>query len=417
MKFVHAADLHIDSPLVGLERYEGAPVEQIRQATRRAMVNLVDLCLRESAQVLVLAGDLFDGEWRDYSTGLFFVGQMQRLRQAGIAVVIVKGNHDAQSQVTQRLALPDNVREFAADSPESITFEQWGIVFHGQSYAHRAETRDLAAAFPSAVPGVLNVGVLHTCATGRPGHEPYAPCKVETLISKGYGYWALGHVHEREVLASDPWIVFPGNLQGRHVRETGAKGATVVHYEAGAISSVEHRVLDVVRFVRLDVGADGAAFPEDVVERVSEALRDAFIEAEERTLVARIDVVGATNAHVALHREFERWSAEVRARANELSGVWVERLRFQTRALSTTAEVEKRADALGRVMSSLAELRKDRAARERLLTQFSELKAKLPADVKKGSNGIDLDDPDSLLDLLSEVEELFEAALYDTGAK
>lgn len=417
MKFVHAADLHIDSPLVGLKRYEGAPVEQIRQATRRAMVNLVDLCVRESAQVLVLAGDLFDGEWRDYSTGLFFVGQLQRLRQAGIAVVIVKGNHDAQSQVTQRLALPDNVREFAADGPESIVFEHWGVVFHGQSYAHRAETRDLAAAFPPAVPGLLNVGVLHTCATGRPGHEPYAPCKVETLISKGYGYWALGHVHEREVLATDPWIVFPGNLQGRHVRETGAKGATVVHYEAGAVSNVEHRVLDVVRFVRLNVDADGAAFPEDVVERVSETLRDAFIEAEERTLIARVDVTGATHAHAALHRELERWYAEVRARANELSGVWVERLRFQTRAPNAASEVEKRADALGRVMSSLVELREDRAARERLLTQFTELKAKLPADVKKGNDGIDLDDPDSLLDVLSEVEELFEAALYDAGAK
>jgi exonuclease SbcD len=417
MKFVHAADLHIDSPLVGLERYEGAPVEQIRQATRRAMVNLVDLCLRESARVLVLAGDLFDGEWRDYSTGLFFVGQMQRLRQAGIGVVIVKGNHDAQSQVTQRLALPDNVREFGADSPESIVFEEWGIVFHGQSYAHRVETRDLAAAFPPAVPGLLNVGVLHTCATGRPGHEPYAPCKVETLTSKGYGYWALGHVHEREVLATDPWIVFPGNLQGRHVRETGAKGATVVHYDAAAVSSVEHRVLDVVRFARLDVDAGGASFPEDVVERVSEALRDAFIDAEERTLVARVDVVGVTEAHVALHRELERWNAEVRARANELGGVWVERLRFQTRSPNAATDVERRADALGRVMASLAELREDRAARERLLGQFSELKAKLPADVKKGGNGIDLDDADSLLDVLSEVEELFEAALYDAGTK
>src|SRR6187549_2420708 len=138
MKFVHAADLHVDSPLVGLERYEGAPVEQLRQATRRAMQNLVNLCIREDAGVLVVAGDLFDGEWRDYSTGLFFVGQMQRLRQAGIGVVIVKGNHDAQSQVTQKLSLPDNVREFGAERPESFAYPDLGLVFHGQSYAHRA---------------------------------------------------------------------------------------------------------------------------------------------------------------------------------------------------------------------------------------------------------------------------------------
>ncbi len=417
MKFVHAADLHIGSPLVGLERYEGAPVEQIRQSTRRALVNLVDLCVAEGAKVLVIAGDLFDGEWRDYSTGLFFVGQMQRLRQASIAVVLVKGNHDAQSQVTQRLAWPDNVKEFGSERPETALFEAYGLAFHGQSYPHRVESRDLASGYPRAVSGLLNVGVLHTCATGRPGHEPYAPCKVETLVSKGYDYWALGHVHEREVLSTDPWIVFPGNLQGRHIRETGAKGATLVEYDAHGISAVEHRVLDVVRFARLGVEVDGAATADEVVERTFEAIAQAWQAAEERVLVVRLRVSGKTSAHAALHRELERWNAEVRARANELSGVWVEKVRFETRPPHAAADVEKRADALGQVLRALSHLREDPGARQSLLATFDELKSKLPVDAKRGSGNVDLDDADTLLEVLDDVEELFESSIYDVEGR
>src|SRR3989442_11412313 len=109
MKFVHAADLHVDSPLRGLERYEGAPVDRVRMATRRALENLMQLCLEEEAAFLLLAGDIFDGDWKDYGTGLFFVGQMRRMRAAGIPVYLVRGNHDAASQVTKYLVLPDNV--------------------------------------------------------------------------------------------------------------------------------------------------------------------------------------------------------------------------------------------------------------------------------------------------------------------
>lgn len=415
MKFVHAADLHIDSPLVGLERYEGAPVEQLRQATRRAMHNLVNLCVRESATVLVLAGDLFDGEWRDYSTGLFFVGQMQRLRQAGIGVVIAKGNHDAQSQVTQKLSLPENVREFGIERAESFEYRDAGLIFHGQSYAHRAELRDLAAGYPDAVPGFVNVGVLHTCATGRPGHEAYAPCRLETLIDKRYDYWALGHIHEREVLHRKPWVVFPGNLQARHMKETGSKGATVVEYDATGITSVEHRVLDVVRFVRLDVPAFDAQAPDDLVDLCFDAIHGAWQAAEERGLVARVRVHGHTPAHQALHRDLDRWQAEVRARANELPGVWVERLDFETQPLHAPADLERRADALGQVLRALSDLRKLPEARRELLATFEDLRAKLPSEVKKGSGGLNLEDPDALLEVLDEVESLFQSTLYPQG--
>ena len=151
MRFVHAADLHVDSPLAGLERYEGAPVAAIRGATRRALENLVELCLARDARLLLLAGDLFDGKWRDFSTGLFFVRQMARLREADVAVVLVRGNHDAESQIPKHLRLPENVRELPSGRAATVELEELGIAVHGQSYANRATTDDLAAGYPRAL--------------------------------------------------------------------------------------------------------------------------------------------------------------------------------------------------------------------------------------------------------------------------
>jgi len=222
--FLHAADVHLDSPLHGLERYEGAPIDEIRTTTRRAFDNLVDLAINEAVDFVLLAGDLYDGDWKDFNTGLYFVERMGRLRDAGIKVFIIAGNHDAASQITKRLKLPDNVKTFSTRHPERIILDELDVAIYGQGFANRAVTDDLSQAYENGDPQLFNIGLLHTCLDGKPGHEPYAPCKIDGLRSKGYEYWALGHVHKREIITQDPWIVFPGNTQGRHMRETGNKG-------------------------------------------------------------------------------------------------------------------------------------------------------------------------------------------------
>ena len=227
-RFLHAADLHVDSPLKGIERYEGAPVEAIRGASRRAVANLVSAAIEERVAFVVLAGDIFEGDWRDFGTGLFFAQQLRRLGEEGIEVFLLAGNHDAAAHMTRQLEWPANVTVFSTKAPQSVTHAASGTVLHGQGFATRAVEQDLAARYPEAVAGAFNIGVLHTALDGREGHDPYAPTRVETLRGKGYDYWALGHVHAREVVSREPWIVFPGNLQARHLRETGSKGATLV---------------------------------------------------------------------------------------------------------------------------------------------------------------------------------------------
>jgi DNA repair exonuclease SbcCD nuclease subunit len=413
VRIVHAADLHIDSPLVGLERYDGAPVQSIRSATRRAFVNLIDLCLREEAALLLLAGDLFDDDWRDYSTGLFFVSELQRLAARGTRVVMVRGNHDAASHVTRHLSLPGHVTELSSKHAETVRLDDIGVAVHGKSYAERAESTNLSLLYPDPVPGYFNIGLLHTSVSGRPGHEPYAPCNVSDLVARGYDYWALGHVHQREVLCENPWIVFPGNLQGRHLRETGPKGATLVHVEGGFVERVEARDLSVVRFADVEVPAALDDDPETVIEAVARAVARAVDEAEGRALVLRAVVSGVTRAHAAFQLDRERWDSEIRARAAEHSDVWLAQVAFRTAPPIDLSAVRGRKDAVGELLLAVDQACNDPARLAEFAELFSDLRARLPADVRQGSEGVRLEDPELMREVLSEVEQLLLVHLVD----
>ena len=168
MRFIHCADIHLDSPLRGLERYEGAPVEEVRGATRRAFENMVQCALREKVDFVVIAGDLYDGDWPDFNTGLFFAKAMAELGESGIAVYVIRGNHDAASKLTRSLPLPKNVHLFPDKAPGTQTDDNLGLAVHGQSFATAAVLDDLAVNYPQALPGYFNLGVLHTSLTGRP---------------------------------------------------------------------------------------------------------------------------------------------------------------------------------------------------------------------------------------------------------
>lgn len=333
-KLVHAADLHLDSPLVGLERYEGAPVSELRRATRGALDRLVELCIAERADVLLIAGDLFDGSWRDYSTGLFLCERMARLREADVRVVWIRGNHDAASRLRKHLRMPENVRELSHAKAESVRFEELNLVIHGQGFPEAAVKEDLTRRYPAPVAGAVNVGLLHTALDGREGHAPYAPCTLAALVDRGYDYWALGHVHTHEVVSRAPFVVYPGNLQGRHVKETGPKGAVVVTFDSARVLEVEHRALDVVRWERVSVDAGAVASLDDAGDAVQKALLRASHAAGERLLAARVELVGPSAAHALLKADPERAASTVRAAALDVDApVWIERAVVSTRPL------------------------------------------------------------------------------------
>jgi len=417
-RFLHAADIHLDSPLHKLDYYEGAPAEEFRQATRRALGNLVQTAISEEVAFVLIAGDLYDGDWKDYNTGLYLVSQMARLHDAGIPVFIVAGNHDAASKITKTLRLPDGVTLFASDRPETIRIDSLNVAVHGQSFASPAVKKDLSQSYPNALKGCFNVGLLHTCASGREGHEPYAPCSLEGLQGKGYDYWALGHVHQREVLLEDPPIVFSGNTQGRHPREIGPKGCMMVTVDDDGRPRLEFRPLDVVRWVTAEVDATGAVGGYDVVDRFGQRLEALLEENEGMPLAARTIIKGETAAHSEILSDVERWSNEIRAAAMETGGgrIWVEKIRFKIAAPSSDRAFRHIDGAMGELSDLLDELRVDPDTRRELATELADLEKKVPRELKEGSDGIRFDDAEWLGNLLEQVRPMLIERLLRKGA-
>jgi DNA repair exonuclease SbcCD nuclease subunit len=353
-RFLHAADLHLDSALRGLEA--DAPAERIRTATRQALVNLVDLALTEEVAFVLLAGDLYDGDWEDWPTGQFLITQIGRLTRAGIPVYAIRGNHDAESVLTRDLRWPEGAHLFDSRAAHHLTVPGLDVVIHGRSFPQRAvKDEAFARAYPAPVPGMLNIGLLHT-ACGSGAHENYAPCTVEQLIGHGYDYWALGHVHQRAVLHEHPtWVVFPGNLQGRHINEPGPKGATLVHVEGRRLTP-EHRTLDVVRWGWIEVDLTGAADLDAVYGRIRAGLLRAVDDAAGVWLAARILLLGATAMHGKLAQDPERTREDIRAEVNGLGlggQIWVQSAMVATQPAVDLAARRDGADAMATLVRAL----------------------------------------------------------------
>jgi DNA repair exonuclease SbcCD nuclease subunit len=296
--------------------------------------------------------------------------------------------------------------------PQTVELPDLGVAIHGQGFATAAVNEDLSAGYPDPLPGVLNIGLLHTSAGGREGHANYAPCSVDALVARGYDYWALGHVHGREVLHEDPWVVFPGNVQGRHARETGPKGATVVTVEDGRIVHVEHRDLDVVRWASCVADAGDCATPDEVAIAAVEALQAHVDAAGSRLVAARVTVEGVTDAHAAVAREPDAVVAAIRARALDVhgDGVWLEKVRLRTLPKVDVAALRERDDATGEVLRTVDQVDDDLLAA--IAAGFGDLKAKLPA-----GTGVDPTDPAFLRQALGDVERLLIAHLESAPAE
>lgn len=408
-RFIHAADLHLDSPLRGLERYEGAPVARIRDATRRAVENLVQLAIDERVAFVALAGDIYDGDWPDYATGLFFARQMGRLKQAGIAVFLIRGNHDAASHMTRSLTLPDNVRVFVEDQATTAHLPELRVAIHGQSFADRETRANLAVAYPPPVAGHFNLALLHTSLQGEHGHDTYAPCSADQLAQKGYDYWALGHIHQPRVIQQrGPTIAFAGNTQGRHVREVGRRGCYLVTVDQGKVVRHDPRDLDVVRWQVLAIDASGANELAALPERIQGELDSARQLAGDRLLAVRLRVSGATAAHAALAGDAEAFLQQCRANALAELGesVWIESLRLETRPLDAgTAGEALNDDALAELENVIEELRGDDASLVKLLADLKKLDDKLPPGLREGEP-LRLTDPAFCRGLLDRVMPL-----------
>lgn len=380
LKFIHAADLHLDSPMRGLGTTDPEIAEKIRDASRRAFKRLIDVALEENVAFVVVAGDLFDGDWDDLATGLWTIRELRRLEARRIPIFISLGNHDLQNKTLPKLTWPKNVKIFSAKKPEtflypddlptlfdgapkrarktvaspSINLENtlFGdlsnivssspfdnaperVALTGQSFRAQFCPENLAENFPIATPNAFNIGVLHTDVGGDGAASRYAPTSLETLNSKRYDYWALGHVHRRQTLQTAPaWIGYPGVLQGRHIREPEPKGFYVVEIENYALSQDPRFVaVDSLRWFALELDLTQTVSEEELRQRFLEAARLVVDEAEERFAAVRLTLVGRTELHRELtqRRARQTLGENFRAWALELGdALWLEEIELKT---------------------------------------------------------------------------------------
>lgn len=356
MKFIHAADIHLDSPLTGLSAYPDAPVEMLRTATRDAFTNLVSEAIEQQVDFMVIAGDLYDGAWKDHNTGIYFCKEMGRLKKSGIPVYVLFGNHDAESEMTKKLQLPDNVHTFDTRKPTTFRLEHVKVALHGRSFKERETLENLAAGYPPPIPGMFNIGVLHTALEGNSAHANYAPCSLDELHAKGYHYWALGHVHEHQIWTGASTVVFPGNLQGRHIRETGPRGAIIVTADEVGVQDIKRLFVDVLRWTSLEVNVTACYSLSEVVSAIGKALEN-IIETSPSTIptAVRIIVTGKTPAHGDLFGLESQLRAEVLALAAVLGAerLWIEKVKVGTSAVDDGEAVRARTDALSDLQSLL----------------------------------------------------------------
>lgn len=273
---------------------------------------------------------------------------MVRLDRAGIRVFIAHGNHDAQGVISRQLSLPANVTVFSSRTPETARIDALGVAIHGRSFPDRAVGEDWVPTYPAPVAGCFNIGVLHTSLGGRAGHDTYAPTELVTLCAKGYDYWALGHVHARELVCEAPRVVFPGNLQGRHANETGPKGCELVRVEAGRIEA-EFIALDVVRWHQVELALDGVDTVVGLHQAFHAALAPLRAEAADRLLALRVSLRGVSALFDLEARQPGGLEAELRAAAQDVTGadVWIERVRVALTAPFDRDALLARDDAIG----------------------------------------------------------------------
>lgn len=419
-RFVHTADIHLDSPLRSLAMRDPALADLVGSATRAAFVRIIDLCLAEAVDALLIAGDLYDGHQTSMKTAQFLALQLQRLDRAGVRVFVIRGNHDALSRITRELVLPPNTHVFGAKAGVVHLPRPAGdrpVAVHGLSFAQPQAAKSLLPAYAPPVPDAINIGMMHTSLNGAPGHDPYAPCALADLDQSGFDYWALGHIHRRSVWQGRATVVMPGNPQGRDIGEAGPKSATLVTITDDGAVGLQDFPTAAVQFERVAIDLTGLDRWEDVIAAQAAALRAARRAHGADHLVLRPTLTGRSALLPRLLRDGDLLLAEAQHAAQGIGSVWIDKVEL-------AAEAETgRDDTPGNVLGALDGLRRElhqrvlqsEALRAEFDAELSQLLRALPRELRTLSSDLMRDVPADLAALLGDDEAARAAALANLG--
>ena len=401
-RFVHAADIHLDSPLRSLALRNPMLADLIGNATRRAFVGIVDICLDEHVDALLLSGDLYDGDQTSMKTARFLADQTHRLHEAGVKVFVIRGNHDALSKITRELTLPDSVTIFGGRASAVALERESGsapVTIHGISFAQPHAPESLLGRFKPPVADTVNIGLLHTSLGGADGHDPYAPCDIADLHRAGFRYWALGHIHRRSTVEGEAIVVMPGMPQGRDIGEAGEKSVTLATLGDDGSIQMEARRTSVAQFESVTVDLAGTESWRDMVGKLERALGQARDGVASEHLVARVKLTGTTALAWRLRREMDLLQTEAEGRAGGLGKTWIDKVEVHCRPpiVGLDRAMPAEGDPIEELRRLMGEVAQDEGYQAEIAAIADELRAQLPPECRSVLGS----DPDSFATIVA----------------
>ena len=369
LRFVHAADLHLDSPFRGIRATAPDNVARaLYSATFDSYRNIVDLCITESVDALLVAGDIYDGADRSLRAQQAFIDGLRSLDAAGIRSFVCHGNHDPLDGWEARLSYPDGCHRFGPDFNAVPVFPdapERGLVY-GISYPTRDVYDNLVARLGQVDAAAFTIGLLHANVGGNTDHALYAPCSLDDLAQSGIDYWALGHVHTCQVMRERaPTVVYPGNPQGRHPNEPGARGVYLVEVDDTGNISLDFRATDTVRWEQAGIDISALETEQDLLDAIDDAIQSLLDDADGRSVVIRVTLTG--------RGELNRFLRQPSAVDDLLAGVndqwadrlpfaWCERIQDETAPAIDRDALRSGEDFLAEVLRTADQVREDPAA-------------------------------------------------------
>ena len=326
IRLIHTADVHLDSPLQTLALRDPELGERVQCASRMAFARIVEQALTHKVAAVLIAGDLFDGAARSAKTAAFLLLQLDKLKDADIQVFYIKGNHDAENPLTGETTLPDNVHVFDARGGKR-QIEGHDVWIHGVSFSGRKAENSLLGKIPAPVSDAINIGMLHTSLNGSAAHDVYAPCTEQELIDTGFDYWALGHIHKRQVHCEKPWIVMPGIPQGRDIGEPGPQVATLITIDNQSISISEF-LTSSIEFTSVALDVTDLSDASDLRALAKTKLHDAAASLQSDDAIVRVVLQGQSSLRWQWLRDLEQWQETLEQLCRDTGRLWLEKLVF-----------------------------------------------------------------------------------------
>ncbi|MDO9537653.1 MAG: DNA repair exonuclease [Thermoplasmata archaeon] len=408
-KFIHAADLHLDSPFKGISEIDPAIQQELAEATFKSFDKIIELCIEEKVDFLLIAGDVYDSQDKSLRAQLRFIDGLERLSDRGIHTYLVHGNHDPSSGWASSLKIPDLVHVFTGKKVHKDIFQRDGenlAKIYGYSYSRRDIMESVIPEFEEKVieSPQYTIGLLHCCLGTATGHEPYAPCLIGDLTKLPINYWALGHVHNKQVINENPAIVYPGNIQGRHIRENGEKGVFLIEVDDSHNTTIHFQSTENIIWDTREISIDKCKTFQELRKEINTFITELRSKSDGKPAICRIYLTGrgSLNKDLMKQSNVDDLVTDIReCEKTESPFVWIEDIKIQTSSPIDREKLKESEDFIGQLVRMYDTLYENDAERQEIIDAVQ-----LLFESPRGKKHLPMPTGEELLELIKKAEYL-----------